>query len=313
MKIAAVLVTYNRLDMLRECISSLREQSQKIDEIIVVNNSSTDGTLGWLQNQNDITTITQENSGSAGGQFTGIKYAYEKGYDWIWCLEDEIIAEKNCLNQLINFTRTIDYNISAVSPIRVNNVDEISLGEIFKFYPKKLRHSKRYLRIKAKQFQNSSSFRIYSGTFEGLLINSNIIAKVGLPNKDMFLWFDDVEYCVRLNKFAPIYILGEAIVRKQAELSLHNANNLTSILIKELYGLRNLTFLEMNRNSDRIGDYIYKHLSIIFYLMRILKFYLGNIKLFPYAGSQLIKIIYYPLLSLINGYRGKLGKLDIKL
>lgn len=47
-RIAAVVVTYNRLDLLKECINSIRQQTRKLDEIIVVNNSSTDGTLEWL-------------------------------------------------------------------------------------------------------------------------------------------------------------------------------------------------------------------------------------------------------------------------
>ena len=96
-KIAAVVVTYNRLALLQECITSLRNQTRKLDEIIVVNNSSTDGSFEWLNLQNDLAVITQENSGSAGGQHTGIKTAYEHGHDWIWCMDDDCIASKNAL------------------------------------------------------------------------------------------------------------------------------------------------------------------------------------------------------------------------
>lgn len=77
-KIAAVVVTFNRLELLKKCVESLRNQTHKLDEILIINNSSTDGTLDWLNQQNDLTVISQENSGSAGGQFTGIKTAYEK-------------------------------------------------------------------------------------------------------------------------------------------------------------------------------------------------------------------------------------------
>ena len=67
------------MELLKECIQSLRNQTHKLDEIFIINNSSTDGTLEWLNTQTDLTVITQENSGSAGGQYTGIKTAYEKG------------------------------------------------------------------------------------------------------------------------------------------------------------------------------------------------------------------------------------------
>lgn len=101
-KIAAIIVTYNRLNLLRECINSLRNQSKKVDQIFVINNSSTDGTLDWLTNQYDIITITQENTGSSGGQYTGIKMAFEKGYDWIWCLDTDIVLEPEALANLIH-------------------------------------------------------------------------------------------------------------------------------------------------------------------------------------------------------------------
>src|SRR3990170_1109632 len=103
MKIAAVIVTYNRIQLLKECINALHIQTRKLEEIIVVNNSSTDGTLEWLNSQKDLTTITQENSGSAGGFHTGIKAAYEKGYDWIWCMDDDAEPELNALEELTKF------------------------------------------------------------------------------------------------------------------------------------------------------------------------------------------------------------------
>ena len=73
LKIATVVVTYNRLELLKDCIESLRNQTRKIDEIFVINNSSTDGTEEWLSRQNDLTTITQPNTGGAGGFYTGTK------------------------------------------------------------------------------------------------------------------------------------------------------------------------------------------------------------------------------------------------
>lgn len=100
-KIAAVVVTFNRLELLKQCIDSLRNQTHKLDEIIIVNNSSTDGTIEWLNQQKDLTIITQENSGSAGGQHTGIKIAYEKGFDWIWCFDDDCFVETNALEELV--------------------------------------------------------------------------------------------------------------------------------------------------------------------------------------------------------------------
>ena len=70
-KAIAVVVTYNRLTLLKECITALRNQTHKPDAILVVNNGSTDDTGKWLLSQNDLLTITQGNTGSGGGFETG--------------------------------------------------------------------------------------------------------------------------------------------------------------------------------------------------------------------------------------------------
>lgn len=62
-KIGIVVVTYNRLSLLKEVIDSLRKQTYESRDIIVVNNGSTDDTPNWLKEQNDIKTITQRNVG----------------------------------------------------------------------------------------------------------------------------------------------------------------------------------------------------------------------------------------------------------
>ena len=60
-KITAVVVTYNRRELLIRCIEHLRKQTVKLDNIIVINNGSTDGTDVWLDSQIDLDVIHQEN------------------------------------------------------------------------------------------------------------------------------------------------------------------------------------------------------------------------------------------------------------
>ena len=52
--VATVVVTFNRLPMLKDLIESLRHQENVEHKIIVVNNGSTDGTTEWLAEQSDI-------------------------------------------------------------------------------------------------------------------------------------------------------------------------------------------------------------------------------------------------------------------
>lgn len=188
-KIAAVVVTYNRLELLKECIQSLRNQTHKLDEIIIVNNSSTDGTLEWLNAQNDLTVITQENSGSAGGQYTGIKTAYEKEYDWIWCIDTDIILDINALKMFVE-SNVID-SISTGFLSSVINYTDGNLCYInIPYFPVGIDMLKSYLKY--------SELPTLSASFGSVLISKNAVAKVGYPIKDFFIWGDDVEYTFRI-------------------------------------------------------------------------------------------------------------------
>jgi len=101
MKIAAIVVTYNRLEYLKKCIAALKNQSHPIDKIIVIDNSSDDGTWEYLQSQEYVEAIRQRNCGGAGGFFAGIKHAYLAGYDLIWCMDDDNEPEQNSLKHLL--------------------------------------------------------------------------------------------------------------------------------------------------------------------------------------------------------------------
>ena len=96
MKIIAVVVTYNRLELLKRSMDCLR-QNKPLSAIIVVNNGSTDGTREWLDKQDDLTVIHQSNVGGSGGFYTGIEAAYAQNADWIWCMDDDVFPRADCL------------------------------------------------------------------------------------------------------------------------------------------------------------------------------------------------------------------------
>ena len=104
-KVIAVVVTYNRLALLSECITALRNQSRPLGGILVINNGSTDGTENWLKTQKDITYFTQNNIGGAGGFSTAIQMGYQQGYEWIWCMDDDGMPKEDALENLLEIGR----------------------------------------------------------------------------------------------------------------------------------------------------------------------------------------------------------------
>ncbi|HOM05874.1 MAG TPA: glycosyltransferase, partial [Candidatus Kapabacteria bacterium] len=193
-KIIACVVTYNRLELLKQVIDGLRNQTRKIDEIVVINNGSTDGTGEWLQDQNDITTINQDNLGSSGGQYTASKYAYSKGADYIWLMDDDVVAKPNCLEILLKYQNKYDilcplrYNIEDVY---LNDVKKITLDNPFKSI---------WREIISKDDLSNEAVPVEVFTFEGPLIHKSVFEKIGLPEKDFFIYGDDTEFSLRALK-----------------------------------------------------------------------------------------------------------------
>lgn len=100
MKIIALIVTYNRLNLLKESLKAIDAQTRLPDEIIVMNNGCTDGTTEWLAEQSYTTFRFDDNQGCSAGFAHGIKKAYELGAAWIWLMDDDTIPQPQALEQL---------------------------------------------------------------------------------------------------------------------------------------------------------------------------------------------------------------------
>jgi len=237
--VIAVVVTYNRLELLKDLVNSLRNQTLKPKYILIVNNGSTDGTLNWLNSQSDLIIINQDNVGSSGGQFTSIKNALNYDCDWIWVMDDDIIHNINTLEHLLKFANkecvltTLRYDNK--NNVFLNDTISYNLTNPLKSFWKKI--------IDNKIIDNSNELIPAVGiTFEGPLIHKNIIQKVGLPIFDFFIYGDDTEYFIRISKFNyPIYIVKSAITNRRLDYILNEKNENGKFVFnwKHYYIIRN--------------------------------------------------------------------------
>jgi rhamnopyranosyl-N-acetylglucosaminyl-diphospho-decaprenol beta-1,3/1,4-galactofuranosyltransferase len=183
-KVIVVIVTYNRRKLLSNCITALKNQTRKPDNILVINNGSTDETADWLQQQKDIDHITQENVGSAGGFYTGIKTAYERGYNWIWLMDDDGFPKEDALEKLLT---------GHTEELMLRNCAVINKDDKKSFVWKTLSY-KSIDDVKTNVIQNIAH------PFNGTLLHRRIIERVGFPNPKLFLWGDETEYYYRIIK-----------------------------------------------------------------------------------------------------------------
>ena len=191
MKITAVVVTFNRKELLKKNIEALRRQKE-LTTILVVNNGSTDGTAEWLDSQSDLLVIHQSNVGGSGGFYTGIDAAYKGGADWIWCMDDDVFPREGCLTALLK--EASDEKVGMLAPRRF--LDGKIFTNDFQRYNLTNPFSSMY-KGKLRKMQVDGPTEIVGTAFEGPFIRRAVVEQIGLPNKELFIFCDDTDYCLR--------------------------------------------------------------------------------------------------------------------
>jgi len=198
-KIAAVVVTYNRKQLLKECLDALLSQTRSLDSIILIDNASTDGTPeflkenGYLDNPKIDYVRLPENTGGAGGFYEGVKRGYEKGYDWLWLMDDDGKPLKDTLELLLRAAK--ENNLKIINCVVVSDLNEKTLS----FGDKAFKNVKDL--VKHPNFKNGIIINNIAGPFNGGLLNRKVIEIVGYPNKNYFIYGDEVDYFFRIKKF----------------------------------------------------------------------------------------------------------------
>lgn len=186
-RIAAVVVTYNRKELLVNCLNAINEQSYKPQIIYVIDNASTDGTDLIMKSYVSVVHIEyiklDENVGGAGGFYTGMKIAHEANlYDAVWVMDDDGIPDDNCLEHLAD--RLNQYAYLAPLVLDIDNRKNVAFPYM---------EEKTLSEIKAK-YGSDGVIANYSNPFNGILYRIDLIDNIGYPMKEMFIWGDEVEY-----------------------------------------------------------------------------------------------------------------------
>lgn len=296
MKVIAVVVTYNRSQLLKRNITCLRKNSPHA--IIVVNNGSKDDTGEWLAEQTDLIVITQANVGGSGGFYTGIQQAMERGADWIWCMDDDVFPRPDCLSNLLDHTASEEVGILAPRRLMEGNIftndfQAVNLTNPFSsMYKKKLK----------KQVINKP-VEILGTAFEGLFIRKETVEKIGLPNKDLFIFCDDTDYCLRavLAGYKILYI-PSALMDKEKFFSNDTWNERNKKKKwKRFYQIRNSTYLNHHYGRNWGVKYIRGFNGVIGYIA---------IALFtcPFSDAYSLKDVAKLWKAYQDGIQEKLGR-----
>jgi len=231
-KIGVVITTYNRLDKLKIALEAYNNQLLKPDYIIVVNNASTDNTTEFLEYWKIVPSVSKKiviemeyNAGGSGGFYAGEQYAMQlEDIDWVLIADDDAYPEKDYLKGLFDY---IEKNGKENISIVCGSVKELGAQEnIHRTYLKS--KWSRYFQKYVPEIDYSKK-ELYPDfvSYVGILINKLKLEKVGLVNKEYFIWYDDTEHSQRLKQVGdivclPRYRIVHDVAGENLELSWKN-------------------------------------------------------------------------------------------
>ncbi|SDC00279.1 Glycosyltransferase, GT2 family [Succiniclasticum ruminis] len=287
-KVIAVVVTYNRIKLLKQCVEALQKQNYPCD-IMIVNNNSGDGTETWaieISKQKDIIKYmnTGDNIGGAGGFNAGMRWAVELGYEFIWLMDDDCMPYEDSLEELMIAHERLGGTYGWLSSIALwkdgkeCKMNRQKLKKSFYDYMELIQ----YGLVEAEQ-----------ATFVSLFLNTPVVKKVGLPIKEFFIWGDDIEYTRRI---AIRHKIASFLVGKSKVIHLMENNSESNIAIDGVERIPRYSYAFRNEN------YLYRKegwRGIVYYIARC---GMSILRVFKYSKKNKIKRCYIVLSSMVRGF-----------
>ncbi len=278
-RVCAVVVTYNRRELLIECLDALKGQTRPLDGVYIIDNHSQDGTGQLLFEQGYLKVAPPDtveeawemdseigslrisylrmpyNVGGTGGYYEGLKRACQSGYGWMWLLDDDALPGQDALEELSKY---FDQDVAALASVVLTPDQEVlveargqmEFNHIFPLLQKPLN----------REECQDNPVVVDFASFVGILLAERTINQVGLPKREFFMYHDDVEYCIRLKQAGQILLVNSSPVYhpplqgQRVREGVHGRSLEkipTEEFWKEYYGTRNLVWIGKTYGSPR--------------------------------------------------------------
>ena len=192
-RVVAVVVTWQRLDLLRQALAAVIGQTRPPDVVVVVDNASTDGTPDVVAREHPDVDLVRlvRNTGGAGGFTVGLQRALEAhGADAVWLLDDDTVPEPGALAALLDAREGGGRPALLASRVVWEDGRDHPMNT-----PRRAPLSGRAERAAADRL---GCLPVRSASFVSVLVDADAVRAVGLPVADYFLWNDDFEFTTRL-------------------------------------------------------------------------------------------------------------------
>ena len=197
--VVAVVVTWNRKQLLMGALDAVAEQDPAPKAVVVVDNASTDGTAAAVRERVDAVDlmVSDTNTGGAGGFAAGVARALaDHDPDVLWLMDDDTVPQPGALAELL---RAYDSHRGDPDGRRPALVASRVVWTDGRAHPMNTPRPKPGARRPERR--NAAAIGcvpIRSASFVSVLCDAAAVRERGLPVADYFLWNDDFEFTTRL-------------------------------------------------------------------------------------------------------------------
>jgi GT2 family glycosyltransferase len=194
-KAYVLVLNWNNWEDTNDCLASLKSLDYDDWKLIVIDNGSTDGSVGRIRERFPEVEVLElgENCGFAKGNNAGIRVAVERGAEYVWLLNNDTTVDPNALSALVKRAET-DPKIGAVGSAIYCAKEPERLqawgGGNIDFWLGRSRHFVRPVAEGRIQFLTGAS----------LLLRRSVLDTLGLLDEGFFMYWEDADYCFRLRK-----------------------------------------------------------------------------------------------------------------
>ncbi|OGN08197.1 MAG: hypothetical protein A3J46_00985 [Candidatus Yanofskybacteria bacterium RIFCSPHIGHO2_02_FULL_41_11] len=233
MQISIVTLNYNGSTETLKLLKSLKNQTDPNFEIIVIDNASEEADFTNLQDQLihsfSLPTLNvdnpqggtvlsppqvkvvrnSDNLGFSGGNNIGIRHALENGSDWVVLLNNDIWVEKDFIEHL-RAVLSPKNPLTSLGQMGVIGIPLIEGGKIayygqIQWLKPTLKHAYQLTSPDGKaiedprQSRDLPAYQLYA-IGGAVVIYKDVFEKIGLLDENYFLYFEDADFSVRVQK-----------------------------------------------------------------------------------------------------------------
>lgn len=190
-----LILNYNGKATLKRCLQSVYRSDYPSFEVVIIDNNSDDGSLEEAKQLFSRAHFIKNsaNIGFAAGNNIGIRFALEKGADYVWVLNPDTHIEKDTLSQLVAETEH-DASTGITSPLILHSKTKniwFGGGKI------------QWLSMKAVHIPPASLYHPIASEYIcgcAMLVKKEVFQKIGLFDERFFLYYEDADFSLRAKK-----------------------------------------------------------------------------------------------------------------